>query len=707
MSQGNSRLSGVTTVALPSAHQQASTLPGGLRLTGCPARLAGSPAGSAGGPARQSLVSNVEGDSRLGKGLALQKQIYGEKLRAGDSCQRLGASARRGLQRECTATRPIPHQAASWLLAWLPEDVPHGATFGSAVPAGGVGAFAGQVAPSSAAPRAAVTADVSRKSQKRLGKARGLLPCRRAQGGGNAHVEGSPVDEADYDSWIDNEAANRADQEDDGMEREWQQEGEEKGEGEGMGEIGGTKRATRHVPLGTDPYIDARRQVAPCLSDDRQGKAYEGKVHLPAAVARTQLTAVGADNRESNRKRESNRNRYSNGSSNGDFDSEGEGAGEGDLNNDGDSDNDIISITIVSKDRREWERESERGGGGGAVGWMRPVWWVLGPLVLLLTGVAPRLWLRSSSLFVGSSTAGVLALLGLDGVFNVGAAAFFLMASSLCSSVAAGRSRIGGAAARGSGLELVVAGGRALQRWEPEPRVLRALKARARAEEAAGGASARVGGGRNKQGSSASLALDDNDQRRRIHNRIPDGPIGPIRTFRGEAKADKRPFQGGGREAYLRLISVDGSSGSDSSARVPDSYRVWSSAVNTLSLLLPLAGVAYATWRGLAEPRALLPLLATLGPYMFALAVQGVSEALVTRWQSPVWPLVPLVFHAYRVVQLSRALELAASMNAPLWFSEGVKALIAWVVLVVGMQLTWVASQLASPKMHTLVEVVD
>lgn len=56
--------------------------------------------------------------------------------------------------------------------------------------------------------------------------------------------------------------------------------------------------------------------------------------------------------------------------------------------------------------------------------------WLLGPCVLLSTGVIPTLWLPFVPLFEGSATAGLLALAGLDGIFNLGASMFLLMTDS-------------------------------------------------------------------------------------------------------------------------------------------------------------------------------------------------------------------------------------------------------------------------------------
>lgn len=56
--------------------------------------------------------------------------------------------------------------------------------------------------------------------------------------------------------------------------------------------------------------------------------------------------------------------------------------------------------------------------------------WVLGPSVLLTTGMVPTLWLPISSIFVGSNIASLLSLIGLDCIFNLGATLFLLMADS-------------------------------------------------------------------------------------------------------------------------------------------------------------------------------------------------------------------------------------------------------------------------------------
>lgn len=56
--------------------------------------------------------------------------------------------------------------------------------------------------------------------------------------------------------------------------------------------------------------------------------------------------------------------------------------------------------------------------------------WLLGPSVLLVTGIVPTLWLPLSSVFHGPNIAGLLSLVGLDFIFNMGAMMFFLMADA-------------------------------------------------------------------------------------------------------------------------------------------------------------------------------------------------------------------------------------------------------------------------------------
>ena len=56
--------------------------------------------------------------------------------------------------------------------------------------------------------------------------------------------------------------------------------------------------------------------------------------------------------------------------------------------------------------------------------------WLLGPSILLGTGMVPTLWLPLSSIFLGPNIASLLSLIGLDCIFNLGATLYLLMADS-------------------------------------------------------------------------------------------------------------------------------------------------------------------------------------------------------------------------------------------------------------------------------------
>ncbi|KAL0411493.1 UNVERIFIED_CONTAM: hypothetical protein Slati_3739000 [Sesamum latifolium] len=59
----------------------------------------------------------------------------------------------------------------------------------------------------------------------------------------------------------------------------------------------------------------------------------------------------------------------------------------------------------------------------------RPLW-LLGPALLLVTGVVPTLWLPISSIFLGPNIASLLSLTGLDCIFNLGASLFLLISDA-------------------------------------------------------------------------------------------------------------------------------------------------------------------------------------------------------------------------------------------------------------------------------------
>ncbi|KAJ9556585.1 hypothetical protein OSB04_011199 [Centaurea solstitialis] len=64
------------------------------------------------------------------------------------------------------------------------------------------------------------------------------------------------------------------------------------------------------------------------------------------------------------------------------------------------------------------------------VGYVRWPMWLVGPSILLATGMVPTLWLPISSIFLGPNIASLLSLTGLDCIFNLGASLFLLMADA-------------------------------------------------------------------------------------------------------------------------------------------------------------------------------------------------------------------------------------------------------------------------------------
>ncbi|KMZ64089.1 hypothetical protein ZOSMA_383G00070 [Zostera marina] len=60
--------------------------------------------------------------------------------------------------------------------------------------------------------------------------------------------------------------------------------------------------------------------------------------------------------------------------------------------------------------------------------------WVFGPIILLVTGIIPTLWLPLSSIFAAANISGLLSLVGLDCIFNMGAMSFLLI-SDACAKI--------------------------------------------------------------------------------------------------------------------------------------------------------------------------------------------------------------------------------------------------------------------------------
>lgn len=194
--------------------------------------------------------------------------------------------------------------------------------------------------------------------------------------------------------------------------------------------------------------------------------------------------------------------------------------------------------------------------------------WLLGPSVLLATGVVPTLWLPLSSVFLGPNIAGLLSLVGLDCIFNMGATLFLLMAD---------------ACAR---------------------------------------------------------------------------PKSPTQSY---------------------------------NIQVPRSYSFWNMGASLMGFVIPFL-LLLASNKGFLQPQ--LPFISfavLLGPYLLLLSIQLLTEMLTWHWKSPVWLVTPVVYEAYRVLQLMRGLRLGVEIGAPIWIVESIRGLVSWWVLILGMQLMRVA----------------
>lgn len=194
--------------------------------------------------------------------------------------------------------------------------------------------------------------------------------------------------------------------------------------------------------------------------------------------------------------------------------------------------------------------------------------WLLGPAILLATGMVPTLWLPISSVFIGPNIASLLSLTGLDCIYNLGANLFLLLADSCACS--------------------------------------------------------------------------------------PD-------------------------------------TSEDSTSKPPFGYQLWNMVANIMGLVIPLV-VYFASQNSFLQPQ--LPFISyavLLGPYLLLLSIQILTEMLTWHWKSPVWLVTPVVYEAYRVLQLMRGLKLSAELNAPSWMLHTIRGLVCWWVLILGMQLMRVA----------------
>ncbi|KAK9040496.1 hypothetical protein V6N11_015648 [Hibiscus sabdariffa] len=194
--------------------------------------------------------------------------------------------------------------------------------------------------------------------------------------------------------------------------------------------------------------------------------------------------------------------------------------------------------------------------------------WLLGPSLLLGTGMVPTLWLPISTVFIGPNVVSLLSLIGLDCIFNLGCTLFLLMADNCAKS-------------------------------------------------------------------------------------------------KNVAQASK--------------------------SKPPLSYQFWNLVASLTGLAIPLM-ILFGSHKGYLQPQLpFIPYAVLLGPYILLLAVQMLTEMLTWHWESPIWLVIPVVYEAYRVLQLMRGLKLGVELSAPPWMMHTIRGLVCWWVLILGVLLMRVA----------------
>ncbi|CAN6476742.1 unnamed protein product [Victoria cruziana] len=204
-----------------------------------------------------------------------------------------------------------------------------------------------------------------------------------------------------------------------------------------------------------------------------------------------------------------------------------------------------------------------------------PKWpmWLLGPSVLLVTGMVPTLWLPLSSVFLGCNVSSLLSLVGLDCIFNIGATLFLLMADACAKS--------------------------------------------------------------------------------------------NLRTIESNLKSESR----------------------SPTNQIPWNYRFCNVSAALAGFIIPLT-ILLASHRSILQPPLQSLSFAVLfGPYLLLLFMQMLTEMLTWHWRSPVWLISPIVYEAYRVLQLMRGLRLAGEVAAPPWVVDCIRGLVSWWILILGIQL--------------------
>eukprot|EP00897_Mesotaenium_endlicherianum_P007028 jgi/Mesen1/6353/ME000328S05628 len=85
----------------------------------------------------------------------------------------------------------------------------------------------------------------------------------------------------------------------------------------------------------------------------------------------------------------------------------------------------------------------------------------------------------------------------------------------------------------------------------------------------------------------------------------------------------------------------------------PAGYEQWKTVINVVCIGIPVLAVVFSPAYRMGNIA-----LAVLLPYLMVLGCQHLGQAQMHKWQSPAWPLVPVIFQIYRLYQIIRSQNL-------------------------------------------------
>jgi len=111
---------------------------------------------------------------------------------------------------------------------------------------------------------------------------------------------------------------------------------------------------------------------------------------------------------------------------------------------------------------------------------------------------------------------------------------------------------------------------------------------------------------------------------------------------------------------------------------LPEAAETWISVMLSLGILMPMIFFVISPFFGLASSTV----LAVFAPYFLGIVEQLISWRLVGYSGSPVWPLVPLPFTLWRLVQIYQGAEILRILNSALVYEVFLRWILfpTWVV---------------------------